>query len=62
METQCKNETEAIMRITYNKLITKRIIAKREINCNWDEYSLGVQCCKRCERGEYHYKTLLKSH
>ncbi|XP_062462807.1 tumor necrosis factor receptor superfamily member 6 isoform X1 [Pezoporus occidentalis] len=51
IETQCKNETEAIMRITYNKLITKRIIAKREINCNWDEYSLGVQCCKKCERG-----------
>ncbi|XP_065527941.1 tumor necrosis factor receptor superfamily member 6 [Lathamus discolor] len=51
IETQCKNETEAIMRITYNKLITKKIIAKREINCNWDEYSLGVQCCKKCERG-----------
>ncbi|XP_061214600.1 tumor necrosis factor receptor superfamily member 6 [Neopsephotus bourkii] len=51
IETQCKNETGAIMRITYNKLITKRIIAKRESNCNWDEYSLDVQCCKKCERG-----------
>uniref|UniRef100_A0A8C6J3K7 Tumor necrosis factor receptor superfamily member 6 n=3 Tax=Melopsittacus undulatus TaxID=13146 RepID=A0A8C6J3K7_MELUD len=51
IETQCKNQTEATMRITYNQLIKKKIIAKREINCNWDEYIVGVQCCKKCERG-----------
>ncbi|KAM4670014.1 tumor necrosis factor receptor superfamily member 6 [Amazona ochrocephala] len=51
IETLCKNETEAIMRRAYNKLITRKIIAKRHINCNWDEYSLGGQCCKKCEPG-----------
>ncbi|XP_030344312.1 tumor necrosis factor receptor superfamily member 6 [Strigops habroptila] len=51
IETRCKNETEALIRIAYNKLITRRIIAKREVYCNWNEYDLGVQCCKKCERG-----------
>ncbi|KAM9548903.1 tumor necrosis factor receptor superfamily member 6 [Guaruba guarouba] len=51
IEALCKNETEAIMRIAYNKLIRRKIIAKRQINCNWDEYSLGAQCCKKCEPG-----------
>ncbi|KAM6203356.1 tumor necrosis factor receptor superfamily member 6 [Sarcoramphus papa] len=51
IETQCKNDTEALIHIAYNKLITRRIIAKREIKCNRDEYNLGVQCCKKCERG-----------
>ncbi|XP_050755128.1 tumor necrosis factor receptor superfamily member 6 [Gymnogyps californianus] len=51
IETQCKNDTEALIHIAYNKLITRRIIAKREIKCNRDEYNLGVQCCKKCKRG-----------
>ncbi|XP_009578979.1 PREDICTED: tumor necrosis factor receptor superfamily member 6-like [Fulmarus glacialis] len=50
-ETQCKNYTEALIHIAHNKLITRRIIAKREIECNLDEYRSGVQCCKKCERG-----------
>ncbi|XP_075010755.1 tumor necrosis factor receptor superfamily member 6 isoform X4 [Calonectris borealis] len=54
-ETQCKNYTEALIHIAYNKLITRRIIAKREIKCNLDEYrdqmSSDGQCCKKCERG-----------
>ncbi|XP_009862916.1 PREDICTED: tumor necrosis factor receptor superfamily member 6-like, partial [Apaloderma vittatum] len=50
-ETQCKNYTEALIHIAHNKLITRRIIAKREIKCNPDEYSSGAQCCKKCERG-----------
>ncbi|XP_032857663.2 tumor necrosis factor receptor superfamily member 6 [Tyto alba] len=51
IETQCKNNTEALTHITYNKLITRRIVAKREIKCNLDEYNLGAQCCKKCKRG-----------
>ncbi|KAM6306157.1 tumor necrosis factor receptor superfamily member 6 [Aegotheles albertisi] len=51
IETQCKNDTEALIHIAYNKLITTKIIAKREIQCNRDEYILGVKCCKKCERG-----------
>ncbi|XP_010079657.1 PREDICTED: tumor necrosis factor receptor superfamily member 6-like, partial [Pterocles gutturalis] len=51
IETQCKNYTEALIHTEYNKLITRRIIAKREINCNLDEYNLGDKCCKKCERG-----------
>ncbi|KAM9610496.1 tumor necrosis factor receptor superfamily member 6 isoform 1-T1 [Morphnus guianensis] len=51
IETQCKNDTEALIHRPYNKLITRRIIAKRGIKCNLDEYNLGVQCCKKCERG-----------
>uniref|UniRef100_A0A8C8BJB6 Tumor necrosis factor receptor superfamily member 6 n=1 Tax=Otus sunia TaxID=257818 RepID=A0A8C8BJB6_9STRI len=51
IETQCKNDTEALIHIAYNKLITRRIIAKREIKCEMDEYNLGDQCCKKCERG-----------
>ncbi|XP_074730989.1 tumor necrosis factor receptor superfamily member 6 isoform X1 [Strix uralensis] len=51
IETQCKNDTEALVHIAYNKLITRRIIAKREIKCKLDEYNLGDQCCKKCERG-----------
>uniref|UniRef100_A0A8C0FLQ6 TNFR-Cys domain-containing protein n=1 Tax=Bubo bubo TaxID=30461 RepID=A0A8C0FLQ6_BUBBB len=46
----CKNDTEALIHIAYNKLITRRIIAKREIKCKLDEYNLGDQCCKKCER------------
>ncbi|XP_010289216.1 PREDICTED: tumor necrosis factor receptor superfamily member 6-like [Phaethon lepturus] len=51
IETQCKNDTEALTHIAYNKLIKRRIIAKRENKCNVDEYKLGVKCCKKCERG-----------
>ncbi|XP_010165866.1 tumor necrosis factor receptor superfamily member 6-like [Antrostomus carolinensis] len=51
IETQCKNGTEALIPIVYNKLIGRRTLAKREIKCNLDEYNLGVQCCKKCERG-----------
>ncbi|KAM6416079.1 tumor necrosis factor receptor superfamily member 6 [Rhynochetos jubatus] len=51
IETQCKNDTEALIHIAYNKLITRRIIAKREVDCTTDEYSLGVKCCKKCEPG-----------
>uniref|UniRef100_A0A8B9NFP6 TNFR-Cys domain-containing protein n=1 Tax=Accipiter nisus TaxID=211598 RepID=A0A8B9NFP6_9AVES len=51
IETQFKNDTEALIHRPYNKLITSRIIAKRGIKCNLDEYNLGVQCCKKCERG-----------
>ncbi|KAM9284728.1 tumor necrosis factor receptor superfamily member 6 [Morus bassanus] len=51
IETQCKNDTEALIRTGYNKLITRRIIAKREIHCNPDEYSSDVMCCKKCRRG-----------
>ncbi|XP_069719674.1 tumor necrosis factor receptor superfamily member 6 isoform X2 [Phaenicophaeus curvirostris] len=51
IEIQCKNDTEALKRIAYSKLITKRIIAKREIKCNLDEYNIGVKCCKKCKRG-----------
>ncbi|XP_063195659.1 tumor necrosis factor receptor superfamily member 6 [Chroicocephalus ridibundus] len=50
-EMQCKNDTEALINILHNKLITRRIIAKRETNCNEDEYNLDDQCCKKCERG-----------
>lgn len=62
IETQFKNDTEALIHRPYNKLVTRRIIAKRGIKCNLDEYNLGVQCCKKCESGEYHFKTVLKSH
>ncbi|XP_009952390.1 PREDICTED: tumor necrosis factor receptor superfamily member 6, partial [Leptosomus discolor] len=51
IETQCKNDTEAPIHTVYNKLITRRIIAKREVKCSLDEYNLGVQCCKKCEQG-----------
>ncbi|XP_040461515.1 tumor necrosis factor receptor superfamily member 6 isoform X1 [Falco naumanni] len=51
IETQCKNDTEAPIHMAYNKLITRMIIAKREIKCNPDEYNLGAQCCKKCKRG-----------
>ncbi|XP_049666798.1 tumor necrosis factor receptor superfamily member 6 isoform X2 [Accipiter gentilis] len=51
IETQFKNDTEALIHRPYNKLVTRRIIAKRGIKCNLDEYNLGVQCCKKCERG-----------
>ncbi|XP_053927998.1 tumor necrosis factor receptor superfamily member 6 isoform X2 [Cuculus canorus] len=51
IEIQCKNDTEALIHIPYNKLITRRIIAKREIKCNLDEYNIGAKCCKKCERG-----------
>ncbi|XP_014730920.1 PREDICTED: tumor necrosis factor receptor superfamily member 6 isoform X1 [Sturnus vulgaris] len=44
-ETQCKNYTEAL--IMYNR----RIISRREINCNKDEYQLDAQCCKKCRSG-----------
>ncbi|XP_030309085.1 tumor necrosis factor receptor superfamily member 6 [Calypte anna] len=50
-ETQCKNYTEAVTRVAHNKLIKRRIIAKREIKCNLDEYNSGVKCCKKCEPG-----------
>ncbi|KAM9379594.1 tumor necrosis factor receptor superfamily member 6 [Phaethornis superciliosus] len=49
IETQCKNYT--VTHVAHNKLIKRRIIAKREIKCNADEYNLGVKCCKKCERG-----------
>ncbi|XP_039409927.1 tumor necrosis factor receptor superfamily member 6, partial [Corvus cornix cornix] len=45
IETQCKNDTEALM--TYNR----RIIARRQITCNKDEYYLDAQCCKKCGSG-----------
>ncbi|KAI1236346.1 Tumor necrosis factor receptor superfamily member 6, partial [Lamprotornis superbus] len=45
IETQCKNYTEAL--ITYNR----RIISRREINCNKDEYQFDAQCCKKCRSG-----------
>ncbi|XP_074963942.1 tumor necrosis factor receptor superfamily member 6 [Phalacrocorax aristotelis] len=51
VETQCKNDTEALIHTAYNKLITRRIIAKREISCNLDEYLSGATCCKKCGRG-----------
>ncbi|KAM6067138.1 tumor necrosis factor receptor superfamily member 6 isoform 2-T2 [Chlamydotis macqueenii] len=51
IETQSKNGTEAVIHIASNGLITRRIIAKREIKCNSDEYNLGVKCCKKCRRG-----------
>ncbi|TRZ24004.1 hypothetical protein HGM15179_003056 [Zosterops borbonicus] len=45
IETQCKNDTEALK--TYNR----RIISRREVNCNEDEYELNTQCCKKCRSG-----------
>ncbi|XP_068254824.1 tumor necrosis factor receptor superfamily member 6 [Nyctibius grandis] len=51
IETQCKNNTEALIHTVHNKLITRRIIAKREIKCKLDEYNLDVKCCKKCQRG-----------
>ncbi|XP_056350271.1 tumor necrosis factor receptor superfamily member 6 [Oenanthe melanoleuca] len=45
IETQCKNSTEAL--ITY----PRRIISRREVNCNKDEYQLDTQCCKKCKSG-----------
>ncbi|XP_075573818.1 tumor necrosis factor receptor superfamily member 6 [Pelecanus crispus] len=51
IETHCKNDTEAIIHTAYNKLITRRTLAKRELKCNQDEYTLGVKCCKKCARG-----------
>ncbi|KAM6266163.1 tumor necrosis factor receptor superfamily member 6 isoform 1-T1 [Porphyrio hochstetteri] len=55
IETQCKNDTEAPEH-TYKGLITRRIIAKREVRCQQDEYHMGSQCCKKCNRG--HVKTI----
>ncbi|XP_009464835.1 PREDICTED: tumor necrosis factor receptor superfamily member 6 [Nipponia nippon] len=51
IETQCKNDTEALIHIAYNKSITRRIIAKRNTKCKLNEYSLHDECCKKCERG-----------
>ncbi|KAM6264385.1 tumor necrosis factor receptor superfamily member 6 isoform 2-T2 [Spheniscus humboldti] len=51
IETQCKNDTKALIHIVYNKLITRRIIAKREIKCNLDEYNLDDHGCKKCGCG-----------
>ncbi|XP_064923492.1 tumor necrosis factor receptor superfamily member 6 [Columba livia] len=51
IETRCKNNTEALIHTAYNKLITRRIIAKRETKCKLDEYISGDECCKKCERG-----------
>ncbi|XP_010191979.1 PREDICTED: tumor necrosis factor receptor superfamily member 6-like, partial [Mesitornis unicolor] len=51
IETQCKNYTEDLIHMEYNKLVTKKLIAKREVKCNLDEYNLGAKCCKKCERG-----------
>lgn len=63
METHCKNDTEVPIHIAHNKSITrKRNIAKREIICTEEEYILNDQCCMKCRRGEYHYKTVLKNH
>ncbi|XP_064286866.1 tumor necrosis factor receptor superfamily member 6 [Passer domesticus] len=45
IETQCKNDTEAL--ITSNR----RVISRREINCREDEYNLDTQCCKKCRSG-----------
>ncbi|XP_058697120.1 tumor necrosis factor receptor superfamily member 6 [Poecile atricapillus] len=45
IETQCKNDTEAL--ITYNR----KIISRREVKCNKDEYPLDTQCCKKCNSG-----------
>ncbi|KAJ7409783.1 tumor necrosis factor receptor superfamily member 6 isoform X3 [Pitangus sulphuratus] len=47
IEAQCKNDTEDLMHIDYNR----RIIARREINCKQDEYNLDGQCCKKCKSG-----------
>ncbi|XP_027736293.1 tumor necrosis factor receptor superfamily member 6 [Empidonax traillii] len=47
IEAQCKNDTEDLMHINYNR----RIIARREINCKEDEYNLDGQCCKKCKSG-----------
>ncbi|XP_065495187.1 tumor necrosis factor receptor superfamily member 6 isoform X2 [Caloenas nicobarica] len=55
IETQCKNDTEALIHTAYNKLITSRIIAKRQIKCELDEYISGDKCCKKCERGFVKY-------
>ncbi|KAK2523508.1 hypothetical protein Q9233_009848 [Columba guinea] len=51
IETRCKNNTEGLIHTAYNKLITRRIIAKRETKCKLDEYISGDECCKKCERG-----------
>ncbi|XP_066179972.1 tumor necrosis factor receptor superfamily member 6 [Sylvia atricapilla] len=45
VETQCRNYTEAVK--TYNR----RIISRREVNCNEDEYKSETQCCKKCKSG-----------
>ncbi|XP_068054660.1 tumor necrosis factor receptor superfamily member 6 [Anomalospiza imberbis] len=45
IETQCKNDTEAL--ITSNR----RIISRREVNCQEDEYNLDADCCKKCRSG-----------
>ncbi|XP_066047344.1 tumor necrosis factor receptor superfamily member 6 [Chamaea fasciata] len=45
IETQCKNDTEAV------KTYKRRIISRREVNCNEDEYKLDTQCCKKCKSG-----------
>ncbi|XP_074011046.1 tumor necrosis factor receptor superfamily member 6 [Numenius arquata] len=51
IEMQCKNHTEHLINPAHSKLITRRIIAKREINCKQEEYNLDGQCCKKCKRG-----------
>ncbi|XP_068806218.1 tumor necrosis factor receptor superfamily member 6 isoform X3 [Struthio camelus] len=51
IESQCKSDTEAAIHTTYNKLIARRIIARREIKCAVAEYNLDGKCCKKCERG-----------
>ncbi|XP_014811367.1 PREDICTED: tumor necrosis factor receptor superfamily member 6 isoform X2 [Calidris pugnax] len=56
MEMQCKNHTERLISRAHSKFITRRIIAKREISCNQEEYSLNGQCCKKCKPG--YVKTL----
>ncbi|XP_041271427.1 tumor necrosis factor receptor superfamily member 6 [Onychostruthus taczanowskii] len=45
VETQCKNDTEALI------MSKRRIISRREINCKEDEYNLDTQCCKKCRSG-----------
>ncbi|XP_074401066.1 tumor necrosis factor receptor superfamily member 6 isoform X1 [Zonotrichia albicollis] len=45
IETQCKNDTEPL--ITSNR----RIISKRDVYCQEDEYNLDTQCCKKCRSG-----------
>ncbi|XP_054238663.1 tumor necrosis factor receptor superfamily member 6 [Indicator indicator] len=50
-EIQCKNNTEAPIPRVYKKSTIRRIIAKREVACNQDEYNLGAECCKKCTPG-----------
>ncbi|XP_068022236.1 tumor necrosis factor receptor superfamily member 6 [Melanerpes formicivorus] len=50
-EIQCKNNTEAPIPRVYKKSTIRRIIAKRQVTCNHDEYNVDAECCRKCKPG-----------